>query len=149
MKPNLLSFKYFLFQGLLAKCRDKQKGKLIGFNTRIRQANDRSIVITYYNTDIVRLSLDKITFNNGGFNTRSTNKRLNKYSPSGIYFFSKNNELHVSVHGYWYYFKQNMSLDRDLKPLDELQVAPMPKNLMVENIRPFLSKLDLDNSNKY
>lgn len=138
--PNLY---FFLESKHLRKCRNLEQGRLIGYKTRIRRTLDSVIIIAHHNTDILKFQTDgTMTVNNGGWNSRTTNRRLNKFSHPWVYFFCRKGVQLVDINDYWFYYEANMKITKDLKVIGA-KPAPMPKKQRMVRILQFLRKLDI------
>jgi hypothetical protein len=66
----------------------KNKTSKIGNNTYRINYDDRE-AIRLHNTDILTFVSDHVTINTGGWQTRTTKDRINKYLPEGVYISQK------------------------------------------------------------
>lgn len=55
----------------------------------------RTLIIRYHDTDIVELQPNKIILRNGGWQTSTTKKWINKYLPTGTFLYQKNFEWFI------------------------------------------------------
>ena len=69
---------YKMWMGWLAKAKDSSKGRPDGINGRIKQKTEL-VTFRYHNTCIAHITpLGDVFIKNGGYNTRTTKKRINK-----------------------------------------------------------------------
>ena len=66
----------------------KSKAKKIANNT-YRIDNEKNEVIRFHDTDILTFERGFVILNSGGFLTKTTKDRLNKYLPQGVYVYQK------------------------------------------------------------
>lgn len=77
--------------------------------------NKRTRVITYWNTDVVRFSDDKIVLNSGGYRTATTKLRMNQASNQyglGYYVAQIKGVWFVEYRGKQYVFIDEMEMLR-------------------------------------
>ena len=101
----------------MSKAQDTIKGRPIGKATRMKMKvidNTPVVDVVYHETMVVRTTPTKIEFNNGGYYTATTAKRINQYLPAGCSVWRRS--------GSWYYvnragivcdFNYRMSIDHD------------------------------------
>lgn len=144
MKPNLEHGWYYIRAlSKVQRCRNPRAGKLIDYKTRIYLNQQDQVVIRHHNTDIIKIDQDdNFIINTGGWNSRTTNKRLNKHTPHEVYFFSSKGELLVSVDGRWYNYAPNMKISRTFT-VTGAEKAKMPRKMMRQMLMPLLEQLCL------
>ena len=101
----------------MSKAKDTAKGRPIGKATRMKMKVIDStpvVDVEYHETMVVRTTPTKIEFNNGGYYTATTAKRINAFLPEGCSVWRRS--------GSWYYvnragivcdFNYSMSIDHD------------------------------------
>ena len=75
---------------IMAKARDKSKGAPLGNNTRLFEhavsTSDVYYSVRLHNTDVVNIYKNGCySLNSGGWRTRTTQDRINTYSPIRVY----------------------------------------------------------------
>lgn len=78
-----------VYVGVFTKTGTK-KAKIIGNNTLKITYSDTKQAIRLHNTDIITYDNGKIILNSGGYETKTTKDRLNKYLPSHLRVYQNN-----------------------------------------------------------
>ena len=101
----------------MSKAKDTAKGRPLGRGTRMKMKvidNTPVVDVVYHKTIVVRMTPTKIEFNNGGYYTPTTAKRINEYLPAGCSVLRQNGSwYYVNKAGTVYYFGVDMSIDHD------------------------------------
>lgn len=81
-----------VYVGIFLKDSNLSNSRIIAGNTLLIDNK----IIRYYDTNILeQLPDNKIKVDNGGYSTRSTNDRLNKYLPDCYRVFNKNGQAYI------------------------------------------------------
>lgn len=142
-----LNYYFTMHKKTLAGCRSPINGRLVAKNTRARmEVGSNAIIVRLYSTDIIKCTVDgTIQFNCGSWHTRTTRSRLNKFSPSHVYFFSHKGQSVVNVKGYWWKFTDGMKITSSYEVIGA-ERAKMPKKQGRWMLLCFLEKMKVIDS---
>lgn len=90
--------KYKDVAALFAKAKYPSKGKPLHANTRIFMGDDGMYMLRYHDTDIITWYIDgTILLCDGGWNTMSTYRNMNRFLPSCINVYRRNWNMELSL----------------------------------------------------
>ena len=90
--------KYKEVAALFARAKDPSKGKPVITNARIFMGDEGTYSLRYHNTDIITWYLDgRILLYDGGWNTISTYRNMNRFLPNSIGVYRKNWNMEVRL----------------------------------------------------
>lgn len=99
-----------VYIGLFRKLPQKKNWKIVSTNVLEYMPEAWTKVIRLYDTDIVTIKPHEMILNNGGYQTRTTAKWINKYLPEGYILYSKNWEWIVEHKGEKTKFSEGMRI---------------------------------------
>ncbi len=79
-------------------------------STTIKYLDCGGYVVTYHQTEVVRLENGIITLDSGGYKTATTKKRMNKHTPDSIQVYQEQGKWWVSTSLGYLDFKDGMTV---------------------------------------
>jgi len=118
--------KYKDVAALFARARHPSKGKPLFANARIFMGDDGMYYLRYHDTDIITWYIDgRILLCDGGWNTMSTYRNMNRFLPNCINVYRRdwNMELSLKRSTGWESMKHITKKVRANKPFNYMQVS--------------------------
>jgi hypothetical protein len=78
-----------VYVGLFKK-KGKPTGKKVARNTYALQEDGIVYAIRFHDTNILTYEADRVTLDNGGYQTATTKERFNRFLPKGVSIYQKN-----------------------------------------------------------
>ena len=108
--------KYKEVAALFARAKFPSKGKPVISNARIFMGDEGTYSLRYHNTDIITWYLDgRILLYDGGWNTMSTYRNMNRFLPNSIRVYRKNWNMEVELLRIYNKLKQHVNMEHITK----------------------------------